>query len=96
MQISNYLIEEVQLGKFGDFERRLYRITNQETGAVHYKGNRISGTELRNQNSDEMFKEEFQWIVAELENGDENNLESVKGAGFIKLANDGSYPSESK
>lgn len=77
-----YILEEISIENLGDYERRLYRVTNEYTKIVHYKGINISKSRIAKDKNKSMSRDEiFQLGENRIENalidGNEANIEFV-------------------
>lgn len=96
---NKYILEEIPVVSLGNYERKLYRVTEESTGNIHYKGINISRSRIaegknKDLSIDDIFETGENCIENTLLSDNENNMEFVfhTDKEFTRpLAEDGSY-----
>lgn len=96
---NQYRLEEIPVVSSGDYKRKLYRVTEESTGRIHYKGINISSSKIAEDKSkglsvDDIFAVGENYIENVLLSGNEDNMEFVFHTDRVfkkPLAEDGSY-----
>lgn len=96
---NKYILEEVPVVSLGDYGRKLYRVTEESTGRIHYKGINISSSKMAEDKNkglsiDDIFAVGENYIENVLLSSNEDGMEFVFHTDRVfqrPLAEDGSY-----